>query len=147
MGRPYLFLLAIFSACRHASGALFLLSLPALLLGTAMTAKNQIRVELTLHAGEEDPYWIITQPGQIKLIQDRLQQLPPAPMPNWPTLGWRGFLLRDENGGVLPGLVRVFQGTICVLNGNKERCYHDQHKLEKWLESEARRQGLGKFIR
>jgi len=116
-----------------------------LLLGTAMAAKNQIRVELILNAGEEDPYWTITQPSQIRLIQDRLKDLAIAPTPNWPTLGWRGFLLKDKNG-TLPGLVRVFQGTICILHGNQERCYHDQQKLEEWLLSEAHRQGLGKFI-
>jgi hypothetical protein len=111
-----------------------------------MAAKNQIRVELILNAGEEDPYWTITQPSQIGLIQDRLKGLPTAPTPDWPTLGWRGFLLKGENGGSLPGLVRVFQGTICILHGNQERCYYDKHKLEEWLLSEAHQQGLGKFI-
>jgi hypothetical protein len=109
-------------------------------------AKTGIRVELALHAGEEDPYWIIRKPDHIALIQRGLQDLPTVSEPGWPTLGWRGFRLVGLTDGTLPGRVRIFEGTICIENGLKDSCYRDQHKLGDWLQSEARRQGLGRFI-
>jgi hypothetical protein len=97
-------------------------------------------------AGEEDPYWLITKADDIAMIQRSLQDLPHAAQPDWPTLGWRGFRLSGLKTDILPPSARVFNGTICFGNGDEKRCYKDQHKLEAWLQSEARRQGLGRFI-
>jgi|GEM_PF-5898267 hypothetical protein len=139
-------LLAVLSACTGSRGAFSIFALLAFTFISAASATNEIRVQLTLNSGEEDPHWLITQAEQITHIQRSLQNLPPAGQPDWPTLGWRGFRLRGMTTNVLPGTVSVFKGTICILEGDKERCYHDQHKLEAWLHAEARRQGLEHLI-
>lgn len=143
MGRLCLSGLAVLLAGAGLRGACFLFFALALNLSQASGAGRAIRVSLTLHAGEEDPHWLVNNPEQIKLIQHRLRNLPPAAQPAWPVLGWRGFHLR---GPGLPGSVQVFKGVICVIDDHEERCYVDQHRLEGWLDAEARRQGLGRFI-
>lgn len=122
-----------------------------LLLGVALpgftVAKKGIRVELALYSGEEDPYWLITDPQQVALVQSKVKNLPSAEAPpEWPALGWRGFRLRGLANGILPGQVTVFKGTVCILEGDRQRCYQDQNKLEAWLHAQARQHGLDHLI-
>jgi hypothetical protein len=119
-----------------------------LVLGSAPLApmKDSIEVNLVLYSGRPDPGWTITQPEAIAHIQQSLQQLPEAAPPQWPVLGWRGFLLKAGSSSLLPGIVRVFQGTVCVTDDNGRHCYVDRDHLEDWLRADANRNGLGRFL-
>jgi hypothetical protein len=112
--------------------------------GSAQAApmKDRIEVRLVLYSGRPDPSWMVTQPEAIAHIKQSLQGLPEAPLPQWPILGWRGFLLNSHSPSLLPGIVRVFHGTVCVTDDNGRRCYVDRDHLEDWLRKEAVRNGL-----
>lgn len=71
----------------------------------------------------------ITDPDGIETLRDLLQDLPPAGPPDWPDLGWRGFLLASEDVADFPLLVRVFDGIIELDDG----FFGDANDLEDWL--------------
>ncbi len=104
---------------------------------------DQIKASLVLYSGRPDPHWTIQQPEAIAHIQQSLRNLSEAPPPKWPGLGWRGFMLEANQHSLLPGIVRVFEGTICITEDNGRRCYADRDHLEEWLRSEAVHNGLG----
>ena len=125
----------------------FLLLIPLFVFAvSAATMEENIKVSLVLYSGKKDPAWEITQADKIATIKRSLKDLPPVAQPEWPGLGWRGYMLTGMSGAPLPGIVRVFKGVICVTQGDQKHCYRDTHKLEDWLRSEAVEQGLGHFL-
>lgn len=123
-------------------GILLLGGLFALFTSTTFAMNESISVALVRYSGKPDPHWTITEPAKINFIKRSLQRLPRVEQPNWPPLGWRGYMLTAQSGTPLNGIVRVFHGVICVKQEDQQQCYRDVHNLEKWLHSEAVAQGL-----
>jgi hypothetical protein len=71
----------------------------------------------------------ITDPDDIETLRGFLQGLTPTSPPDWPDLGWRGFLLASQDVPDFPVLLRVFQGVIELDDG----FFRDVNGLEDWL--------------
>src|ERR1051326_7143121 len=86
-------------------GILLLGGLYALLAPTTFAMNESISVALVRYSGKPDPHWTITEPEKISFIKHSLQNLPHAAQPDWPVLGWRGYMLTAESGTPLKGIV------------------------------------------
>jgi hypothetical protein len=103
--------------------------------------QRYVKVHVLLHSGEADPHWTLTEEGNSRL-KALLKDLQTAPKPRWPQLGWRGFLLENNDFAELPEEVRVFQGTIRTESEKQVRYYRDTRGLERWLREEAVKRGI-----
>jgi len=136
--------------------AFCLLVSPAVLLGgggnrngsTGPSGSAQVsqmpRVDVTIliNAGEEDQGFQLLTSQDFQTLQSFLTNLPPAPAPNWNSLGWRGYQLFNVGVAGLPEEVRVFEGVIRTINLGLTQFYIDQRGLESWLTAQAAQQRL-----
>lgn len=95
-----------------------------------------IVVDHRLFAGRPDPLIIVTDTSNpnISTIRSYLQNLPPAPPPNWGYLTSKGYDLQNVGVSDLPADIIVFQGTIQEETAdNQIQYFQDVNGLESFL--------------
>jgi hypothetical protein len=104
---------------------------------TAYASGPSVVVDQLLYSGFVDPTVTVTNTTtpDITTLETYLQGLTPTSTPNWPYLGYAGFLLKNQNVSGFPYEVQVFNGVIqirTVRNGTP-LYYQDVHGLEAFL--------------
>ncbi len=95
-----------------------------------------MRVELDVYSGRPNPRWELTDQQAAELLK-RLEAAQPVPgdSTSFDGLGYRGFVVKAEGGG-MGGFeeIRVFQGKVVGIRKSGTVVFQDpQHSVEAWL--------------
>ena len=132
------------------SGALHLMMLipggPGL--ATTTAGQEDIVVRVLLYSGRPDPAYVLDDQKTIDAIRDVFASAKVAEAFKKNTvipsiLGYKGILVKNagKRGG-LPSMFAVYQGTIEVVDGQKQFLFDDDRRLEKLLIDGAVKKGV-----
>jgi hypothetical protein len=103
-----------------------------------------MRVELDAFSGRPNPTWDLA-PDEAAEFSRLISGLPPSLRSvDEGNLGYRGFVVRAL--GDSPREIRVHNGVVRIAEGGHVREGEDTHRVESWLEEQARRRGYGDVL-
>ena len=106
---------------------------------------SETTVELDAFSGLPNPKWQLTDVEEVEL-EKRLQDLPvtePGAIPE--NLGYRGFVIVDENG-TTQRITVTRNGFVVKHDANGGRWYEDKHGAEQYLVRLAQARGYGSVL-
>lgn len=122
-----------------------------------MSVSNELtlKVILDIYSGRPNPTWSLSR-SPIKSLKKMLgkdyQELPRIRRRELPGLGYRGFIIINEDQlKGLPLALRVFDGTVTVRDFDAAEpsevyAFKDRNRIEYWLLEQAAEQDLDEVI-